>query len=226
MNRKAIVTGHSRGLGVGITDALQRRGFTVLGVSRSAGERVDLGDPASLQAWIDGGSLREFLADADEVVLVNNAGQLGSATLAGDQAAAATIQAVNVNVTAPILLTDAVLRSRPTGTPVRVGHISSGAGRRPIGGWSVYCATKAAVDLHAATIAAEAQPGVRIAAIAPGVVDTGMQEEIRGSHGFPDREDFVALKTEGKLNSAEAAGESVVALILADDFGDEAITRI
>ena len=226
MERKAIVTGHSRGLGVGIVAELERRGYTVLGVSRSAGEALDLSDPAAVTAWLAGDTVRGFLADADEIVLVNNAGLLGPATLAGEQDAAATIAAVNVNVTAPILLTNAVLNQRPADVPVRVAHISSGAGRRPLEGWSVYCATKAAVDHHATTVAAEGQPGVRIAAIAPGVVDTGMQAEIRGSEGFPGRADFVALKEEGQLADASQAGAAVVDLILADDFGTEVLTRI
>lgn len=226
MERKAIVTGHSRGLGVGIVAELERRGYTVLGVSRSAGEALDLSDPTAVTAWLAGDTVRGFLADADEIVLVNNAGLLGPATLAGEQDAAATIAAVNVNVTAPILLTNAVLNQRPADVPVRVAHISSGAGRRPLEGWSVYCATKAAVDHHATTVAAEGQPGVRIAAIAPGVVDTGMQAEIRGSEGFPGRADFVALKEEGQLADASQAGAAVVDLILADDFGTEVLTRI
>lgn len=226
MERKAIVTGHSRGLGVGIVAELERRGYTVLGISRSAGEALDLSDPTAVTAWLAGDTVRGFLADADEIVLVNNAGLLGPATLAGEQDAAATIAAVNVNVTAPILLTNAVLNQRPADVPVRVAHISSGAGRRPLEGWSVYCATKAAVDHHATTVAAEGQPGVRIAAIAPGVVDTGMQAEIRGSEGFPGRADFVALKEEGQLADASQAGAAVVDLILTDDFGTEVLTRI
>ena len=226
MTRKAIVTGISRGLGAEIGAELERRGFEVLGISRSAGEAVDLADPSALTSWLAGGTLRDFLADADDIVLVNNAGLLGPATLAGEQDAEATIAAVNVNVTAPILLTNAVLRDRPDALPVRVAHISSGAGRRPLEGWSVYCATKAAVDHHAQTVAAEQLPGVRIAAIAPGVVDTDMQAEIRGSQDFPAREEFVAMKDEGRLSTAAEAGAGVVDLILSDGYGSEVLTRI
>lgn len=223
MNRKAVVTGSNRGLGATVVAELERQGFTVLGLTRGA---VDLADPAALAAWLDGADLRDFLADASEIVLVNNAGLLGPAVLTGAQDATSTTAAVNVNVTAPILLTDAVLRLRPDGAPVRIAHISSGAGRRPLPGWSVYCATKAAVDHHATTVAAENLPGVRIAAIAPGVVDTGMQEQIRASVDFPGREDFIALKQEGRLASAEDAGRAVVDLILSDYFGTEILTRI
>ncbi|WP_197510932.1 SDR family NAD(P)-dependent oxidoreductase [Tessaracoccus coleopterorum] len=159
MTRRAIVTGHSRGLGAAVTAALTADGWDVLGVSRSAGERVDLADPTALATWLDGPTVADFLAGADEVLLINNAGLLGPATVAGPQEAASVTAAVNVNVTAPILLTNAVLAARPDGVPVRIVHVSSGAGRRPIVGWSVYCATKAAVDQHALTVAAERLPG-------------------------------------------------------------------
>lgn len=226
MAKKAIVTGHSRGLGEALAADLTARGWVVLGVSRTAGERIDLADPGALAGWLGGPALADFLADADEVLLVNNAGLLGPASVAGPQPAEAVIAAVNVNVTAPILLTNAVLAARPEGASLRIVHVSSGAGRRPIPGWSVYCATKAALDQHALTLAAERLPGVRIAAIAPGVVDTRMQAEIRSSDDFPGRADFVALKEEGHLLAPAESAARILDIALADDFGDETLTRV
>lgn len=224
--KKAIVTGHSRGLGAALAVQLEQDDWEVLGISRSAGERVDLGDPSALLAWLEGDALPRFLADASEILLINNAGLLGSAEVAGRADPAATVAAVNVNVTALILLTDAVLRERPVGVPTRIAHISSGAGRRPVPGWSVYCATKAAVDHHAATVAAENLDGVRIAAIAPGVVDTDMQAAIRGSEGFPGQADFVELKESGSLASPVDAARGVLRLIDAPSYGSEIQLRV
>lgn len=226
MTRKAIVTGHSRGIGAALAALLRAEGWEVLGLSRSAGERVDLADPAALTAWLTGGRLAGFLADAGEVLVINNAGLLGPVGVDGPLDAASTVAAVNVNVTAPILLTDAVIAQRPADATVRVAHISSGAGRRPIVGWGVYCATKGAVDQHAATLAAEGRPGVRIAAVAPGVVDTAMQAQIRVEDGFPLRDDFVAMHAEGQLRSPEEAARLLLDLVTADDYGDEPLTRI
>ncbi|MBK7820201.1 MAG: SDR family NAD(P)-dependent oxidoreductase [Tessaracoccus sp.] len=226
MPKKAIVTGHTRGLGAALAAQLEADGWDVLGVARSGGERVDLGDPEALLAWLDGGTLRAHLADADEILLINNAGYLGPSNLVGDQDPAQAALAVNVNLTAPILLTNAVLRDRPAGTPTRVAHISSGVGRRPIPGWSVYGATKAAVDHHARTVSAEGHDGVRIVSIRPGVVDTEMQGEIRESAGFPLRADFVAMKEEGRLVSAADAARAVLAIVDADDFGAEPLASV
>ena len=226
MTKKAIVTGHTRGLGAALAAQLEADGWDVLGVARSGGERVDLGDPAALTAWIDGGTLRAHLADADEILLINNAGVLGPADVAGAQDPVAVALAVNVNVTAPILLTNAVLRDRPAGVPTRVAHISSGAGRRPLAGWSVYCATKAAVDHHAVTAAAEDHDGVRIVAIRPGVVDTDMQGLIRSSDGFPARDDFVAMKERGDLLTPEESARRVLAIADGPDFGEKVLERV
>lgn len=226
MTKKAIVTGHTRGLGAALAAQLRADGWDVLGIARSGGERVDLGDPAAVTAWIDGGVLAAHIADAGEILLINNAGSLGPSDVAGQQDPTAAVLAVNVNVTAPIILTNAVLRDRSDGVPTRVAHISSGAGRRSVPGWSVYCATKAAVDRHAATIAAEGHNGVRIAAIRPGIVDTDMQGEIRDSAGFPQRADFVALKEEGHLVSADDAARAVLAVIDAADFGDTPLASV
>jgi len=226
MTKKAIVTGHSRGLGAALTSQLAAAGWEVLGVSRSAGAHVDLSDTAALTTWLDGGELASFVDGATEILLINNAGMLGPADLVGHQDPASAIAAVNVNVTAPILLTDAVIRHRRPGVPVRVVHISSGAGRRPLAGWSVYCATKAAVDLHATTVAAEKLDGVRIAAIAPGVVDTDMQGLIRSSDGFPARDDFVAMKERGDLLTPEESARRVLAIANGPDFGEKVLERV
>ena len=110
--------------------------------------------------------------------------------------------------------------------PTRIAHISSGAGRRPLPGWSVYCATKAAVDHHAVTVSSEGHDGVRIVAIRPGVVDTDMQGDIRASEGFPLRADFVAMKERGQLTSAADAARAVLAIVHADDFGGAPLASV
>lgn len=224
MTRKAIVTGHSRGLGAALSARLARAGWEVLGISRSAGVRIDLSDPAQWCGWLAGPELESFLAGAEEVLLINNAGTvepIGTGGVAPEQVAGA----FQVNVCAAISLTDAVLSRRPEGCPARIVHISSGAGRRPIEGWSVYCATKAALDMHAQVVAAERLPGVRIAAVAPGVVDTGMQETIRECD-FPLRNHFRDLKKNGELLSPDEAARSLLALLDRDDFGQRVLTDI
>lgn len=224
--KQAIVTGHTRGLGEALARLLEGQGWNVLGLARQGDPAIDLSDPAALQAWLDGGDLVRFLSGASEVLLVNNAGTVAPAELVGHQPVADVVAAVNLNVTAPLLLTDAVLRLRPQGVPVRVAHISSGAGRHAYPGWSVYCATKAAIDRHVEALAAEGHEGVRVAAIAPGIVDTAMQAAIRDSSGFPLREQFVDYKERGQLASPADAAAAVLAVIESPDFGSRVLTDV
>lgn len=222
--RKAIVTGSSRGLGEALARQLRDAGWDVLGLSRADG--VDLSSVDALGTWLGRGTLEQFLAEATDVVLINNAGTVGPVAEVGAQSADAISEAVTLNVTAPLVLTNAVVRHRPAGVPVRVVHISSGAGRHPYPTWSVYCATKAAVDMHARALAEEGIDGVRAAAIAPGIVDTDMQASIREAEGFPLRDTFVGYKESGALSSPDDAAAKILRLIESPDFGTSPITDV
>ena len=133
-----------------------------------------------------------------------------------------------LNVAAPLMLTNHVLTVRPESLPVKIVHISSGAGRKAYPGWSVYGATKAALDHHARCVAAEDRRNVAIASIAPGVVDTAMQAEIRGlpQDEFPVLPRFVQLRRENGLASPESAATMIAAMIADEDFGSEVIEDV
>lgn len=225
MTRKAIVTGVSRGLGAALANQLATGGWEVLPVSRSIGECVDLSSAQSLTAWLGGGALTRFLGDATDILLINNAGMVEPIGSSGTLEPAAVQNAIQLNVTAPIVLTDAVLAARRPGTQVRIVHISSGAGCRPLAGWAVYCATKAALDMHAQALASERLDGVRVAAIAPGVVDTDMQGVIRDAD-FPDRDRFRDLKADGNLTAPADSAAAILRLVERDDFGDRVIADV
>ncbi|MEI4472641.1 SDR family oxidoreductase [Frigidibacter sp. MR17.24] len=232
---KAIVTGHSRGLGAAIAAELAAAGAEVLAISRRASGAaglkevaLDLSDSAALADWLGSGALSDFLAGAGEVVLVNNAGMVDPIGPAGSNAPGAVATAVALNVAAPLMLAEAVIAARAGATPLRICHISSGAARNAYAGWSVYCATKAALDHHAACVLADALPEVRIESLAPGVVDTDMQGTIRATPEarFTSRARFVALKEDGALASPAAAGAKIAAHLLSPGFGETIATDI
>ena len=236
MPKLAIVTGHCRGLGAAIARQLLAHGYRVLGLARqpaaAAGglEQIslDLGDAASVAAWLAGGQLADRLAGATAAVLVNNAGTVQPIGPAGSHAANDTIRALALNVTAPLLLSDAFVAASANCSDRRILHISSGAGRNAYPGWSVYCAGKAALDRHAEAVAQERLAGLRIASLAPGVVDTGMQDEIRACSDaqFPLRPRFVDLKNRGQLASPEQTGTSTVAYLLGPEFGRQPLVDL
>ena len=181
---------------------------------------LDLADTEALAAWAEGDTLARFAAEAETLLLINNAGMLQPVGPVPTQAGVQVARAVSLNVAAPLLLTAAVARVR-AGRPLRVLHVSSGAGRSAYPGWSVYCATKAALDHHARAVALDRSPGLAICSLAPGVIDTDMQAEIRATpvEKFPPKERFVALKSDGALASPEAAAGRLVDYLLSDGFG-------
>jgi NAD(P)-dependent dehydrogenase (short-subunit alcohol dehydrogenase family) len=65
-------------------------------------------------------------------------------------------------------------------------HLSSGAARNAMEGWSAYCAGKAGLAMLTRSVHLEfGDKGVRVFGFAPGVVDTGMQGSIRASKMNP-----------------------------------------
>lgn len=240
---KAIVTGHTRGLGAAIVDALRSRGIDVLGLSRSlrapaardarqpgglAEIALDLSDSGALAQWLAGGSLAEFLRGAERAVLVNNAGTLGPVGPSASQPPAEVGRAVALNVTAPLMLAGAFSAATAALPDRRIAHVSSGAARNPYAGWALYCATKAALDHHARAASLDGEPGLRIVSLAPGVIDTDMQAQIRGADDdrFPSRERFVQMKQEGQLTPPEQAAGKFVDYLLSDAFGQTPVADV
>ena len=235
--KKLIITGHTRGLGRALAELYLQRGWQVLGLARGRADmvspklrqvRIDLADGAALAAWLSSGLLRDFLADAGSILLANNAGTVSPNALLGRQRPSETLSAVALNVTAPLLLANAALAARPARVPLDILHIGSGAGRKNYPGWSVYGATKAALDHHARCVAAEGHENVRITCLAPGVGDTAMQGEIRAADeaDFPMRPRFAALKEGGGLQSAEETAAKIAAYVESARFGEEAAADI
>jgi NAD(P)-dependent dehydrogenase (short-subunit alcohol dehydrogenase family) len=113
----------------------------------------------------------------------------------------------------------------------RVLNISSGAGRSPIEGWSVYGASKAALDMYTKYVKAEQaqqRNPAKIASLAPGVVDTAMQAAIRstGAAQFPPVERFRRMKKQGMLASPDETARLILDYLERPDFGEREIEDI
>ncbi|TCS36257.1 hypothetical protein EDC30_10774 [Paucimonas lemoignei] len=241
---KAILTGHTRGLGAAIAGELLKRDIPVLGMarrdnadlaSRHAGllqqVQVDLANPEALSQWLASSALQDFIAKSRTVALINNAGTVQPIGAIADQDPHGIMQAVNLNVTAPLMLASALAAtSREAGSEreLRILHISSGAGRSAYAGWSVYCATKAALDQHARAVALDKLPGVRICSLAPGVIDTDMQSEIRATslERFPMRERFDELKRNAQLLDPAECAKRLVEYLVSAHFGQTPVADL
>mgnify|MGYP003609676645 FL=1 len=234
---KLIITGHSQGLGKALAEYYLQQGWQVLAISRrewpQAPEHLqqcvlDLADSHRLQQVLSGGILADFLSGADQWLLINNAAQVAPNALAGKAGLPPIASAVSLNILAPLLLCEEAIRAAPPAGLGGIVHISSGAGRKAYPGWSVYGASKAALDHHALCLAAEQHPNLRVASIAPGVVDTAMQAEIRQSaeQDFPLLPRFKALKNEGGLSSPQAAAAAIARFLASPLFGKQVIADI
>lgn len=238
--KKAILTGHSRGLGAAIAEALLGDGVHVLAISRRGNDTLaakhaglltevalDLSDPA-FAGWAQGEAVANFLQGASLAILINNAGIVQPIGPTGSLDGEEILRAVTLNVAAPLVLTNSFLAASRAVEDRRVLHISSGAARSAIPGWSIYCATKAALDHHARTVVADDLPGLRIESLAPGVIDTDMQAEIRATspEQFVMRERFVALKQNDELTCPAECARQTVAHLLGERFGLDPLTDL
>jgi NAD(P)-dependent dehydrogenase (short-subunit alcohol dehydrogenase family) len=237
----AIVTGHTRGLGAALAEQLLARNVTVLGLSRSRHAELktrypaqleeielQLAEPARVAQWLASDALRNFVRGAQTVLLINNAGMVQPIGPIEGQDAANIADAVSLNVATPLMLASALAAAALDATDRRIVHISSGAARNAYPGWSIYCATKAALDHHARAVALDANRALRICSLAPGVVDTDMQAQIRGSADaqFPMRQRFEDLKRNGQLSTPEQSAAALIDYALSDAFGNTPVADI
>lgn len=231
---KAVITGHTRGLGAYLAADFLSRGASVLGIARKKNVELemqygvaldqvelDLSSPQEAANWIAGDALARFLSNSDIVLLVNNAATVQPLGITSSHDTFAISRAISLNVTAPLMLAGAVIASSPAASDRRILHLSSGAGRSAYPGLSIYGATKAALDHHARLVAQDGLANLRICSLAPGVVDTDMQAEIRASTEdiFPLRELFVTMQRSGALTDPRACATRIVDYLLDDSFG-------
>jgi len=233
-----IVTGTSRGLGAALARLIARDAENELvAVSREpegdipGGVRftADLSDMRAVEALCERIASRVRARRYGKAVLVNNAGIVQPVAPLERADAAELERNLAVNLVAPMLLMRGFLRATEGVAGVRrIVNISSGAGRRPISGWSAYCAAKAGLDMATRVVALEAQSrGLAIEAVslAPGVIDTGMQERVRGAsaNDFADVERFRRMKEEGELRPAEDVAADILAAEAAGRLAGEAV---
>ncbi|WP_025027234.1 (S)-benzoin forming benzil reductase [Caldalkalibacillus mannanilyticus] len=227
-----ILTGTSRGLGEAMAKQLLKEDHHLICISRTLNQSLmQLADQRGVAlnyypfdlSQVE--QLEEFMKDVfrtipmeeiEAITLINNAGILTPVKPIEYCKSEEIIQNMNINLIAPMILTSAFV-SHFLHLPVekRVVTISSGAGKKPYFGWSSYCSAKAGVDLFTRCVGTEQEQQpypVKMLSIAPGVVDTQMQVEIRSTQKehFRDVDRFIALKEEGQLLSADQSAELVL----------------
>ena len=225
MNKSLVViTGHSKGLGKELMHHYLGLGhFDVIGISRST---LDMESPRLRQLSLDLSDLDVLKNELEEVfpkedyrdiILINNAGWIGEIKPIGNMHPREMRVQVNVNLLAPMYLTNAFIKAYKN-HPSRklVCNISSGAATRPVAGWGGYCSTKAALAMF--TMVANKESGssdFRFFSLAPGIVDTEMQADIReaAETDFPELKKFLEFKEQGELVNPEDVAKKIEFLL-------------
>jgi len=243
-----ILTGASRGMGLAMAEQLLQPGALLLCISRQSNASLDTlaaQRGAKLEQW------QADLADAAQVAtrlvawlhaqnpavlqsatLINNAGVISALAPLRDGQSADLANALRVGLEAPLLLCAAFLdATRHWTVPRKVLNISSGLGRRAIASSASYCAAKAGMDHFSRSLAMEEAlqvNGAKVCSLAPGVIATDMQVQLRSADplAFPDIGNFQAMHERGMLSSPVEAAARILAFLERPDFGAEPVADV
>jgi len=243
-----ILTGASRGMGLAMAEQLLQTGNALLCISRNANPALDIaaqkaavpltqwthdladgaGAATRLAAWLENQNPDELAS----VSLINNAGVIPPILPLSQSQPADLAWAMRVGLEAPMALCAAFLGSTASWTlPRKVLNISSGLGRYPMASQAGYCAAKAGMDHFTRCMALDEAlqtHGAKVCSLAPGVIDTDMQVQMRGAAGeaFPDQSKFLQLKAHGQLSSPAQAATQVLGYLARPDFGDKPVADV
>lgn len=233
-----IITGTSSGIGGAIARHLVDAGEGVISISRR--ENI----PLNRIAETNSSFFRHFTFDLtrtdkipelmknifasfkdikpEGIALINNAGTLDPIGPSGNLDSTLIEIHHKTNLLAPAILIDAFIRlTKPLKVSRSIMNISSGAAYKPYAGWSNYCASKAGLDMLTRSIAMEQSDEafpVRIISLAPGIVETSMQQKIRATSAeqFPMQKKFADLYENRGLSEPDAVAARIIPLIFSD----------
>ncbi|MFP4076308.1 MAG: SDR family oxidoreductase, partial [Halochromatium sp.] len=223
-----------RGLGAGLATRFLERGLRVAACARTqpalagAADRVltmaaDVTDSGAISRLCEAAVARFGRID----LWINNAGLLAPIGPLRDNDPAAFARHIEVNVVGVFNGSQAFIRHlRARGGEGVLLNISSGAARNAYAGWSAYCAGKAAVDRMSESIALEeTDSGLRVHAVAPGIIDTDMQAMIRdcSPEQFPRVQKFLDLKANDGFSSPAFVADRLLDLAFGPDGAEQPV---
>ena len=206
-----FITGTGRGIGRALAEhLLQNENNFVYGLSRSN----EISHENFHHIQIDLNKVNEVknyefpeVKNSESIILINNAASSGEVKHLGKRDQDLIISDYNVNIISPSLIMNSFLKSYQNENCKRVIlNVSSGAGKRAIESWSIYCSSKSALEMISEVTALEqklkhSDNPVHIFAVGPGVVDTKMQDELRkvNPDDFSMVGQFIEFKEKGEL---------------------------
>lgn len=238
--KHALITGGSKGIGNGLALKFKQEGYKIWSFSRSTTDNLsdeqqiicDLTNLKEAEETFTSTLTNVLNETPQEIVLINNAGTLGTVDRLENNSVASIEQAIKLNLTVPMALTALFIKKlEEVNISKQIINISSGAAVSPYYGWSTYCSSKAAVDMFTQVVAKEQESAtypVRILSIYPGIVDTNMQTEIRSKSKdqFELIDKFIESKEQNLLSSPAQAAQAVFELFTDEKLESGAITDV
>jgi benzil reductase ((S)-benzoin forming) len=224
-----LITGTSKGIGEAVAQNLLEKGHTVLGISRSVPDKLtskrfyhlvfDLNNTAQINQIME--KVDEIVDNRsyDFICLINNASvaePLGSI----EKCPATEIDAhVRIGLIAPMILTSMFIQ-KYSNIKIRkkVAFITSGSAFEALNDESIYCSTKAGLNMFAQCIGLEQNKreyGFEVISIRPGMVDTPMQllARSKSSDEYAWAELGKQVYQEGKLQKPNVVAEKIITII-------------
>lgn len=226
-----ILSGPTRGLGRALFSQLVSQSYPVVGLGRNLTRIAAAAKTASAQVELvevdlgDGSDmlesalavLRRIMQSMPEgpLVFISNASIIEPIGQATSLALQRLEGALRINCLAPLIIANTLADiAHAQHRPLLVLDVSSGAASRPIRGWQAYCTSKAAYKMALDVLAVE-NSHVKVVHFDPGVMDTSMQQLIRGQHeaDMPEVAAFRAYQTEGLLKAPLTVAAEVILLM-------------
>jgi len=226
-----ILSGPTRGLGRALFDQLVSQTYPVIGLGRDLARVAAVAENSNIPAKLieidfdaDFNALTDALAAINDTVCSSSAGPLVFISNASviepiGQATSLALpgieRALRINCLAPLRIANALTEiAQAQHRSFLVLNVSSGAACRPIRGWQAYCSSKAAYKMALDVLAAE-NPHVRVVHFDPGVMDTPMQQLIRGQQeaDMPEVAAFRGYQEEGLLKATPTVAAELILLM-------------
>ena len=224
-----LITGTSRGIGKAVAQKLLEKGHTILGVSRNRSDVLDSTNYYHLSFDLaDTSQISQIMAKVNEIVdkqsfdiicLINNASAVEPIGPIEKCPTTDIESHVKIGLIAPMLLTSMFIR-RFTNKKIRkkVVFISSGAAFTPLADESIYCGSKAGINMFAQCVGLEQKDkeyGFEVNSIGPGMVNTDMQLAARSktSDEFTMADFFKQAFEAGKLQEPSKVAEKIYTIL-------------
>ena len=223
MENILIITGGSKGLGLGLAKEYHKNGYRIISISRSNISKLysveqykcDISDVKKVEATLEEIFSQLEASETKNITLINNAGNLSTVNTIEHIDPAEIQYTIGVNLIAPLVISSLFIKlTKGWKSKKQIFNISSGAAINPYESWAMYCSSKAGVDMMTKVLSKEQKDiknGVSIVSIYPGIVDTDMQAQARNTpkENFKSVQRFIDFYEQGELFTPKQVAQKI-----------------